>query len=308
MDNRIVSIAGLIVLAVLLIGGVWYVWKKFSEGDIAKLNRGPDSAAIKEIESRIPIIQSLPPNNIRVDTVDRFVVEIKTPPGQVTGDLLVLPGWNFSRSSWCENSSLCENALQRGYRLIFPEMGKSIYQTKIFPETDTDLLKYPTGNWLNDTLIPYLQRTYDILQTGGNNFIIGLSTGGRGVALTVIHHPDLFRAAAALSGDFDQTTMQGDKLMTSGYGAYLQFSERWRTIDNPTFSIDSFHIPVYLGQGLNDPINPPGQPIDFAKALRKAHPDLNIVLHVVADADHDYNYWNSEVIPVLDFFEKQKVL
>lgn len=307
MDNKIVGIAGLILLAFLLVGGVWYIWKKFSEGDIAKLNKGPDSAAIKKIESRIPVFQSLPANNIRVDTVDKFVVEIRTPPNRVTGDLLILPGWNFSRSSWCENSSLCENALQRGYRLIFPEMGKSIYQTKTFPETDSDLLKYPTGAWLNDVLIPYLQKTYDILKKDGNNFIIGLSTGGRGVALTVIHNPDLFKAAASLSGDFDQTTMQDDRLMTSGYGPYSQFSERWRTLDNPTFSIDSFRIPVYLGQGMKDEMNPPDQPIDFAKALRKAHPGLNIVLHVDPNADHDYNYWNSEVIPVLDFFEKQKV-
>jgi pimeloyl-ACP methyl ester carboxylesterase len=306
MDNKIFGIAGLLILAVLLFGGIWFVWKKFSEGDIAKLNKGPDSATIKKIETGINVFQSLPRNNIRADTVENFVVEIRTPPGAVTGDLLILPGWNFSRSSWCENSSLCEDALQRGYRLIFPEMGKSIYQTKTYPETDKDLLKYPDGNWLNDMLIPYLQRTYNILPKGGNNFIIGLSTGGRGVALTVIHHPDLFKAAASLSGDFDQTTMQDDRLMTTGYGPYTQFPERWRTIDNPTFSIDSFHIPVYLGQGMKDQINPPDQPINFAKALRSAHPDLNIVLHTDPNADHDYNYWNSEVIPVLGFFEKYK--
>jgi S-formylglutathione hydrolase FrmB len=238
--------------------------------------------------------------------IDSVKVDILVPAGEIKGDILVLPGWNFSRSDWCEKADLCKLALEHGYRLIMPEMGKSIYARQWYPETRNDWKKFPTGIWLTDTLLPLLNTKHNILKPGGNNFILGLSTGGRGVALTVINTKGIFKAAAALSGDYDQTDMTADNLVKGYYGPYDKFPERWKQTDNPVTLAGKFSIPVYLGHGADDKMIPPAQTQLFYDALKKAHPALEIVLNIQKGSGHDYTYWGSETKAVLEFFGRQK--
>ncbi|MEO1652823.1 MAG: hypothetical protein AAFU64_04690, partial [Bacteroidota bacterium] len=121
-------------------------------------------------------------------------VDIIFPNEAPRGTLLIFPGWNFPRQDWCQKSSLCREAKQKGYVLVLPEMGKSLYSSSVFPETDSDFLKYPSLDWLRDQLIPHLQEQYELLLPNAPNYLLGLSTGGRGVALMALAKPDLFRA------------------------------------------------------------------------------------------------------------------
>lgn len=223
-------------------------------------------------------------------------------PENYKADLLVLPGWNFSRTKWCSESSLCEKARAQGYRLILPEMGKSVYATNYFPETRIDWLKYPTLTWLTDTMILLLQTEYGIMR--GDNYMIGLSTGARGVALAAARKP-VFIAGAALSGDYDQEAMKHDNLMRGVYGEYDKFSGRWRSIDNPTNEIAKIDLPLYLGHGLDDKVVPASQTKEFYFKLKKQKPQLKIILSTPRSG-HDFKYWNSEVDAVLQFFNTQR--
>ncbi|MCB9231406.1 MAG: alpha/beta hydrolase [Bacteroidia bacterium] len=236
----------------------------------------------------------------------RFPVEIQVPDSPQRGNLLILPGWNFSRNDWCENSSLCTEALQRGYALIRPEMGKSTYQSQNYPETRPDWRTFPTGTWLWDTLIPGLQDSLCLLKPEQNNFVMGLSTGARGAVMTAYKLPGLFKGCAALSGDYDQRLLPGDNLMRGFYGELEQFPDRWSGGDNPVRQVKKFKTPLYLGHGGLDKVVPQNQTQVYNDSLHAAQPNLQIRLNLPDSAQHDYNYWNSEVKPVLDFFEAQK--
>ena len=231
-------------------------------------------------------------------------VDIAVPDGKVNGDILVLPGWNFSKDKWCSDSDLCAKALAKGYRLIMPEMGLSVYATHYFPQTRADWANAPTGVWVADTLIRYLQGNYNVLSLKSRNFIVGLSTGGRGVVMTALRTGTLFKAGASLSGDFDQSQTPYDAVMTGFYGSYDEFRDLWENTDNPIREAAKLKVPLYLGHGLQDYIVPNEQTQSFYKKLKEYNPGLKVVMHLSDTGMHDFNYWNTEVDPLLNFFDE----
>lgn len=237
-------------------------------------------------------------------TVGNVQVEVWVPEGEPRADLLLLPGWNFPRTGWCDNTMLCRKALHEGYRLIMPEMGKSIYASRYYPETRADWRHYPTGTWVADTLIPTLQKEHCLLMPGANNFMMGLSTGGRGVAMISLLEPGLFKAGAALSGDYDQTLFPGDNLMRGVYGEMTDFPERWKGEDNPAMRAAEISLPLYLSHGKKDQLVPWQQTEHFFKLMRKAHPEMQLVLNLPEESGHDYAFWGNEVDAALAFFDK----
>lgn len=232
------------------------------------------------------------------------LVDIISPSGEIKGNIIALPGWSFPRADWCEKSSLCKKALAQGYRLILPEIGKGMYTSEFYPETVKEWQSYPDKNWVIKEMIPSLQQQYGVLLKEQNNFILGLSTGARGVAIVCLAEPDLFLGAAALSGDYEQTQIPNDNLITGFYGSYYRFPERWKGIDNPGLQAHLFKTPFYLGHGKQDPVCTYQQTVTFYELLKKNNPQLKTKLNLV-DAVHDYKYWDSEVENMLQFFEEQ---
>ena len=117
-----------------------------------------------------------------------------------------------------------------------------------------------------------------------------------------LQNPGLFRGVASLSGDFDQTAMQRDRLMTAVYGPYEKFHQRWADTDNPMKAADWWNTPMYLGHGKADTVVPFSQTERFYRALKKKHPCVRLLLNDPEDAGHDFTYWSAEVKPVLEFF------
>jgi pimeloyl-ACP methyl ester carboxylesterase len=222
------------------------------------------------------------------------------------GTMLVLPGWNFPRHDWCEKSSLCTEALQRGYCLVMPEMGKSIYPTRYYPQSRKDWVKYPTLTWLTDTLIDTLQKRYKLFQPNQRNVVVGLSTGARGTLLVLMRKPNLWKAGGALSGDYIPEKIPTDNLLTGVYGSFQQNRNLWLNDEQPYPNVSRLKTPLYLGHGKKDAIVPFSQSDLFYQKLKKDLPDLKIIFHADAQAGHDYRYWNSEVLPMLRFFEEVK--
>ncbi|MEJ5363332.1 MAG: prolyl oligopeptidase family serine peptidase [Spirochaetota bacterium] len=216
-------------------------------------------------------------------------------------NILVLPGWNFSRKRWIEETSLWQEAAKRKYNLILPEMTVTIYESQYYPETKRKWAKTPGSQWIKEICIPQLQKR-GLLLSNQFNAVMGLSTGGRGAVLTALYNKGIFKAAASLSGDFDQTRMKHDKLMTAVYGPYEYFKDRWENVDNPFAMIAEWNIPLYLGHGTMDKVTPYEQTKIYYEALKKVKPDITITFNDCA-CGHDFIYWNSEVVPVLDFFD-----
>ncbi len=254
-------------------------------------------------------VDSIDKKNVLHDTVlkiaDRnyFVsVKIKVPDKEPIGTLVVLPGWNHPVFNWCK-IDLCIKALHAGYVLIMVDMEKSIYSKQIYKETRKDYQIYPTRTWFTDTLITYFQRNYNLLQENQNNFIIGLSTGARGVALLCLDCPKIFKKAAAFSGDYDQTKMPQDALCIDFYGEMSKYVERWTGEDNVISRINEFETPIYLAHGKKDKIVPCEQTEIFYAALKKHKPELQVKCRINSEAEHTYPYWNSEIDSVFKFFQ-----
>jgi pimeloyl-ACP methyl ester carboxylesterase len=244
---------------------------------------------------------------VSIDTtilVGRIPVDFRFPPTPSKEAILVLPGWNFSRTDVCYKSDFCLEARERGYILVLPEMLKSVYSSELFPETRSDWRSYPTLPWVTDTLLPYCRNQFHIFIQGENNFLFGISTGARGVALVAENTGTLFRAGAALSGDYDQTRMKTDKLMTGYYGPYLQFKNRWDGPDNPALHSDRLKIPLYLAHGQKDQIVPCQQSIGFFGNINSEKSNRGHELHLCDSCGHNYAFWNSQTEEVFTFFKK----
>lgn len=239
-------------------------------------------------------------NNYGIPLNVYIKVTAKTP---AKGIIVVLPGWKLPVLDWCTKTTFCEKAAAHGYLLIMPEMAKSIYAGKRYPETRKDWLQYATRTWFKDTLMAYFQKNYKLLLPGENNYILGLSTGARGVALLALDCPEIFKKGAGLSGDYDQTQMPKDALMAGWYGSFSSYPHRWKGTDNPVCRAKELSIPLYLGHGKADKIVPVSQTLQFADSLKKHKPQL-ITYHINETAEHTYDYWNTEVDAVLEFFNK----
>ena len=230
-------------------------------------------------------------------------ITIKTPIGFNKGTILVLPGWNFSDTGWCSNTRLCELSLTKGYTLIFVEMKKSIYAARYYPESNKEYAKNPTRTWLKDSVFTILQNKYKLLQKGKNNFVLGLSTGGRGAVLLALDCPELFKGCAILSGDFDPTLEPKDPLMNGVFGSIKQFPQRWNGEDNVSKRIDSYIVPTFVGHGKADKVVPVFHSIKFYELLKKHNPNLKLILDTPENMGHNYTFWGSRIESVLNFFD-----
>ena len=217
--------------------------------------------------------------------------------------VLVLPGWDFPRDDWRNKTDIIRQAELSDFCLVFPEMGRAIYAGRYYSETARKVFNMPSLAWITKRLLPELQDKYGIFRKGQKNYIMGLSTGGRGVALISLASPGLFRAGAAFSGDYNQAGMPKDRLMTAVYGSFENFPERWKE-DNPYHMADKWEMPLYLGHGKKDRVVPFSQTMEFYEKITRLHPGLDVVLNAPPAAGHDYKYWQSEIAPAFAFFNK----
>lgn len=217
--------------------------------------------------------------------------------------VLVLPGWNFPRDDWQKKTDILQQADRSGFCLVFPEMGKAIYAGSYYPETTRKVFHVPSLRWISRRLLPFMRENYGIFKKGQKNYIMGLSTGGRGVAQVTLANPGIFRAGAAFSGDYNQVKMPKDRLMTAVYGSFDRFTARWKE-DNPYYMADRWQTPLYLGHGRQDRIVPFAQTDEFYKQIVRLHPGLDVVLNAPEGEGHDYHYWQLEIAPAFAFFNK----
>lgn len=241
--------------------------------------------------------------NLQIDDV---FYDLYVPVSPPVGAILVLPGWNFPRTSWVENSDLVKYAEKYGYALILPEMGQTIYESSYYPETTMRWNNVPGGEFINHRFIPEIQTRHNLLQPGQHNTLLGLSTGGRGVALIALANPGLFVAGASLSGDFSQENMPTDNLMRAVYGEIDQFPQRWLGVDNPQARIAEWTMPLFLSHGTADEVVPESQSrLFYIKYLQAHQGDTQVIeYHPVADAGHDYVFWNSQLEAIFKFFAR----
>ncbi|MEM7038417.1 MAG: prolyl oligopeptidase family serine peptidase, partial [Bacteroidota bacterium] len=223
-------------------------------------------------------------------------VSVKVPEAKTAymGDILVLHGWNEHFETWCKRSRLCLKATKKGFRVIMPDMDKSMYMMRAYAETREDWQTLPTFAWLRDSLIQGLQTKHCLLAEKGQNFVVGVSAGARGVIRLLQETPELFVAGAALSGDYNPAEMRGDNIYRGFLGEYEGQEERWKTTENIAAHVDRIRVPVYLGHGKKDDNISYEQTEHLYNVLRAAHPSLNVRLNLTSKG-HGYTYRNFRI-------------
>jgi len=268
-------------------------------------------AAVKEdTKPKEPVvIDSLPTeenkrlimSNDTVLKIDQVAVWVLSPEGKINADILILPGWNFEKEKICNESDFCTKALADGYRLILPEMMRSVYAEKYYPETKSDYRKNLTLTWVTDSMIPKLQDQYGIFK-GANNYIHGISTGARGAALVHLHTGALFNKVVLLSGDYNNEWLHDDNLMKNTMGPFTDFQDRWNNENNPVSQCSKWTADVYIGHGTKDKVVETRHSKDFGERLKQVK---NIrVVENYPDAGHDFKFWGAETAAILKFFSE----
>jgi pimeloyl-ACP methyl ester carboxylesterase len=222
----------------------------------------------------------------------------------VKGVILLLPGWNFNTDEWCTKMDFCQRARNLGYHLVMPQMYKSMYAEHYYSETRTDFMKFPTRKWITDTMLPYFQKQFGMFMQGKNNYICGISTGGRGSVLIALDLPEVFKKGVALSGDFNPLKMKNDNLLNKYYGSFAAFPERWKNNDNAFLRISELKMPFLFLHGKDDRVVPCSQSEDYYNESKSKNM-TNIELKIVSGAGHNYKFWNSQTDFVLSFFERK---
>lgn len=208
------------------------------------------------------------------------------------GTIVFLHGWHLPASDWWQKTNAIQQALSNGFNCICPDLDKCCYNDTVFNETDKRYFEYPTRSWIRQQLIPQIQ-DLGYLQIHQNNALVGISTGCRGAALIMVDFPLLFKKAFLISGDYDQTQMPHDGLMTACYGNFKSHKTRWHTIDNPAHDAQFINAKLILIHGINDAVVPYTQSKSYYTHLKKLNKQAE--LYLIQHAAHDYTFWNLQL-------------
>ena len=254
-------------------------------------------------------------NSLKIDIGAGHSVKyaIYFPKGYVKGEsiktVLALHGYAGNYREWGSQTQIEKFANEGHFAVVCPNMGKSLYASRYYKETKLKWSIIPGGEFIMKIFIPYLRNHFNLALGKDKTAIVGVSTGARGALLLAAKYPDSFGLAVGLSGDYDQTSMPKDRLVTSVYGKYKDNPQRWKNDDNViTFAKNLKNIPVYLSHGGSDYVVPRGQSLILAlklKMLRRANGgDYIMEYKELKHLTHDWKVWRRMLPDVVVFMQK----
>lgn len=215
--------------------------------------------------------------------------------------VIALHGWNHSPALYRDKGNLGAFADRYGVVLAMPAMGKTVYETRFYPESEKRWGGVPGTPFMAEVVLPYLRARYAVAADRAHTAVIGYSTGGRGAVLLAEAYPQLFAFAGSLSGTFDLMRLarrDGEyKIHALVYGSREALRERWER-DNvvaPARLARLRGVTVFAAHGADDRVVHPDQ----LDALRAAlGPDAGATFTVVPGHGHTWEFWNSQSEPL----------
>ncbi len=119
-------------------------------------------------------------------------------PEQCEDDIPVvymLHGTNATAYDWIKALSIERYATARSIAVVMPSCDNSYFCDMKYG--------YRQYTYLMEELIPYCRKMFRLSEKREKNFVSGLSMGGYGAMRTALLNPDVFAAAAPMSGVFD---------------------------------------------------------------------------------------------------------
>lgn len=237
-------------------------------------------------------IQTLPGGSVSYDGV-KYVyprgarLAIYRPRRPKQRLLILLHGWNQSLRHWQRHTRVARLAERYGVTLVAPDMGKSNYMTRYYPQTKTRWWSIPGTPWVGKVLLPRLKQQYP----DSKLYIAGVSTGARG-ALMVAEHFPRFQGVGYMSGDFDICVLN-DRLSIASYGPLARYRRRWERDNTRRLAQRLLGMRVFAAHALDDTVSPAAQTRLMQKELQR----LNVQARFVFDprGGHGWKYWDSRL-------------
>ncbi|MBQ3281033.1 MAG: hypothetical protein IJH41_01375 [Eubacterium sp.] len=108
--------------------------------------------------------------------------------------LWVLHGGSDDSSDWVRLTNIELYARERDIIVVFPDAGNSFYAN-----WKQAMIQFNMYDYLTEELMPLIHNWFPASSDPKDNFIVGQSMGGVGVAKYVANHPELFGGAGILS-------------------------------------------------------------------------------------------------------------
>ncbi len=212
-----------------------------------------------------------------------------------------------SSRDWGANTDVRRYADEYAIVLVCPSMGATQYETGYYAETQTRWNPVPGGKWITTVLVPFLREEYGIARHRGAAGIAGIGTGARGALLAAAGNPEMFGAAAGLSGYYDVAVLTQNRDLVSVYGKFADFAERWRHDDNiMELAVRLEKTPVFLAHGDKDTTVPIEQSRLLGirlNHLQKRSGDGYVVEYTeVRNKSHEWKLWHGLTADMMAFF------
>ncbi len=221
--------------------------------------------------------------------------------------LWLLHGTFGDYSDWLRKSLIELYAEERNIAVVMPSAMNSNYEN--CPEFG---FGYLMRDYFFEELMPIVYSRFPISARREDNYIAGLSMGGRGTLKFALAHPEKFAGAAVLSQcahdlrklDPEKTDprTKNDIRRAGSFEAYLQSNENtWDRLKKMTE--DGADLPaLYFACGEDD-----GLYKDFVE-FREYAQSLRLKAEFVTEPGyaHEWRFWNEQIEKALDWFGIEK--
>jgi putative tributyrin esterase len=219
--------------------------------------------------------------------------------------LYLLHGYSGNFRDWLtkvpDKSVLTSMADQYQTIIVTPDGGfSSWYLDSPLDKTS----QYET--FITKELVQAVQRKYRTITTREGRFISGLSMGGHGALYLSARHPDLYLAAASMSGALDIASIQGSDLTKSievllgpksqNYGQFIQNS-----VVNMVPQIKASPVKVLFDCGVDDFLIESNRELHRRLVTEKVPHE-----YIERPGAHTWAYWGNALPYHMLFFQKAR--
>ncbi|HOK01839.1 MAG TPA: alpha/beta hydrolase-fold protein [Spirochaetota bacterium] len=227
--------------------------------------------------------------------------------GKYYRTVIALHQYGERENDWETSTSIASIANKYNMVIVCPSMGRSLYETKYYPETSYKWNIIPGGKFIGETLIAFLQNNFRLATKREGTGIMGVAVGAHGAILVATNYSNKFGAAAGISGFYDHSTMQNSRMVESIYGPYKKNSQRWEDEDNPLKMAENLkNIKVYIYHGIKgDAFNIMQSQLMAIrlKQLEKKDPSYSVIYREGKTNGYGWLYWRAQVEPVMEFMD-----
>ena len=220
--------------------------------------------------------------------------------------LWLLHGTFGDHTDWIRKSNIELYACERDLIVVMPSALNTNYAN-----WENFSIGYNMYDFLTEELMPLVHNWFPASDKREDNFIAGLSMGGRGTCVYAFNHPELFAGAAILSAaprdiewdrkknpDFFKRT-QGSIDNRGGYEAYVaSYENTWRVLDEAVQN--NVDLPkLYFACGKDDMLYEGFK--HFKNHAKKI--GLEAKFEEIPGYKHEWRFWDLTIEKALDYFD-----